>query len=72
MHELGKAIRVLTDPVQFILHHELHMKKVFAQWVPRLFTLKQKRNRIRTSAECLKLFKINSTDCLRRFVDAKN
>ena len=67
VRELGKALGIPIDRVHFILHHELHMKELCARWVPHLCTLEQKRNRMRTSAKFLQLFK-NSADFLRCFV----
>jgi histone-lysine N-methyltransferase SETMAR len=68
VRELAEAVGISTERVHFILHHELHMKKICARWVPRLLTPEQKRIRMTTSAECLKIFKKDSTDFLRRFV----
>jgi histone-lysine N-methyltransferase SETMAR len=68
VRELAEAVGISTERVNFILHHELHMKKICARWVPRLLTPEQKRIRMTTSAECLKIFKKDSTDFLRRLV----
>jgi transposase len=57
VRELAEAVGISTERVHFILHHELHMKKICARWVPRLLTPEQKRIRMTTSAECLKIFK---------------
>ena len=44
------------------------MKKLWARWVLHLLTLKQRRNRMRTSAGFLRLFKKNPADFLWCFV----
>lgn len=66
--ELAEAMGISIERTYFILHNELDMKKLCARWVPRLLTPEQKRNRMRTSADCLEVFKKNPTDFLRRFV----
>ena len=68
VRELAETIGISIDRVHFILHHELHMEILCAQCLPCLSTLQQKRNCMRTSVECLQLFKKNSADLLRRFV----
>lgn len=44
------------------------MKKVSAQWVPRLLTVKNKRRGLSMSKQCLHLFKRNRQDFLHRLV----
>lgn len=68
VRELAEAAGISTERIHYILHQELHMKKICARWVPRLLTPEQKRIRMRTSLECLELFKKDSMDFLRRFV----
>ena len=36
--ELTGALGISINRKHFILHHELHMKKAYARWVPRLLT----------------------------------
>ena len=68
VRELAEAISISIDKVHFILLLELDTKKLCAWWVLRLFIVEQKRNRMRTSAGCLQVFKKYSTESLRRFV----
>jgi len=56
------------DRVGHILHEILGMRKLSAQWVPRLLTPDNKRNRETTSEQCLTLFKRSPKGFLRRFV----
>jgi len=56
------------DRMVHILHEILGMRKLSAQWVSRLITPDNKRNRETTSEHCLTLFKRNPKEFLRRFV----
>ncbi|KAK5645801.1 hypothetical protein RI129_004265 [Pyrocoelia pectoralis] len=66
--KLAEAIRIATERVHFILHNELHMKKLCARWVPRLLNPEQMRIRMRTSAGNLRVFAKNPVEFFRRFV----
>lgn len=68
VRELAEATNISSERVHFILHNELHMKKLCARWVPRLLTPEQMRVRMRTSADNLQVFERNPTDFIRRFV----
>ena len=58
VREIVEAVGISIDPEHFILHHESYMNILYTRQVPRLFTLEQKQNRMRTSAECSQLFKV--------------
>ena len=60
--DLAKAVGILIYRIHFNLNHKLHMKEMCPRWVPRLPTLEQKRNHMRTSIDWLQLFKKNSAD----------
>jgi len=68
MREIAEATGISIERIHFILHNELNMKKLSTRWVPRLLTAEQKRVRMRTSANCLEVFKKNPLDFIRRFV----
>jgi len=51
-----------------ILHDHLHMRKLFARWVPRVFTEERKENRIIASERGLEMFKRNLTEFVSRLV----
>ncbi|GAB1864078.1 Mos1 transposase HTH domain-containing protein [Camponotus japonicus] len=55
----GDIINISIERVQNILHEKLGMRKLSARWVPRLFTVEQKRNHMTTSEHCLDMFKRN-------------
>ena len=67
MCDLADIKKISVDRVHNILHEHLHMKKLSAQWVPRLLTVDQKRIRFNISQECLDRFKCNPMKFLRRF-----
>jgi histone-lysine N-methyltransferase SETMAR len=68
VREIAETIDISKEHVGYILHEELHMKKLCARWVPRLLTADQKRTRMKISEQCLERFSKNKTDFLRRFV----
>lgn len=68
VRELAEAVGISTGSVVSILHNDLGMRKLTARWVPRLLTIDQKRERVRTSQHCLDMFKRNPADFLRRIV----
>ena len=51
-----------------ILTNDLKMTKVSARWVPRLLTPEQKRTRLITSRDNLRMFDMDPADFLARFV----
>jgi len=53
---------VMNISTKRILHNELNMKKFSTKWMPCLFIAQKKRVRIRTSANCLEVFKKNPTN----------
>jgi len=63
MRELVEA----TDTVISILHEQLGMKKPSARWVPCLFTVDHKHDRVTISKQCLEMFR-NPDEFLRRFI----
>ena len=68
IREIADIVNISIERVQNILHEKLDMKKLSARWVPRLLTVEQKRNRMKTSEHCLDMFKRNPKEFLRRFV----
>jgi len=66
--EIAETVGTSKDRVCHILHEILGMRKLSAQWVPRLLTWHNKRNRKTTSEQCLTLFKRNPKEFLRCFV----
>lgn len=66
--EIARIVGISTERIHHILHVELGMSKLSARWVPRLLNADQKRERVRTSSDNLKLFNKNQVDFLRRFV----
>jgi predicted DNA-binding transcriptional regulator len=68
VREIAETVGISKDRVGHILHEILGMRKLSVRWVPRLLTPDNKRNRETTSEECLRLFKRNPKEFLRRFV----
>ncbi|XP_012060732.1 PREDICTED: uncharacterized protein LOC105623969 [Atta cephalotes] len=68
IREIANIVKISTERIQNVLHETLGMKKLSAKWMPRLLTVKQKRNRMKTSKHCLDMFKRNPEKFLRRFV----
>lgn len=68
LRELVEMTGISYERVFNIIHNILGMRKLSARWVPRLLTPEQKRVRETTSAECLRMFKGNPREFLRRFV----
>jgi hypothetical protein len=66
--EIAETTSISKERVGYILHEELDMKKLYARWVPRLFTADQKRTGMKISEQCLKRFNKNKTDFVRRFI----
>ena len=53
VREIAETTSISTEHVHNILHEHLHMKKLWARWVPRLLTIDQKRIRVTTSEQNL-------------------
>lgn len=69
VREIAEAVGISTGSVVSILHDCLGLRKLTARWVPRLLTIDQKRReRVRTSQQCLDLLNRNRTDFLRQIV----
>lgn len=68
VRELAEAVGISTERVHHILHEYLAMRKLSARWVPRLLTIDHKHNRVKSSKECLEMYKRNPNEFLRRFV----
>ena len=46
VREIAKMVNISTGSASTILNEKLVMKKVFSKWVPRLFTMEQKQQRV--------------------------
>ncbi|XP_012564605.1 histone-lysine N-methyltransferase SETMAR-like [Hydra vulgaris] len=66
--EIANRVNIFYERVFNILHKHLEMKKLAARWMPRVLTVDQKRNRVRTSQQCLDMFNCNQSEFLRRFI----
>ena len=55
-HQIADTLKILEGSVFTILHEHLSMGKLCSKWVPRLFTVDQKQQRIDDSERCLELF----------------
>jgi histone-lysine N-methyltransferase SETMAR len=64
VREIAETIGISKERVRYILHEELHMKKLCARWVPRLLTADQKRIRMKISEQRLERFNKNKTELL--------
>ena len=53
MRKIAETVDITKDCASHILHEILGMRKLSAQWVPRLLTPDNKRNRETTSEQCL-------------------
>ncbi len=61
-------VNVSIGSASTILHGKLGMKRVFSKWMPYLFTMEQKQQRIDNPENSLALFIRNKQDFLRWFV----
>lgn len=68
VREVANTMGISKERVGYILHKELHMKKLCARWVPRLLTADQKCIRMKISEQCLDRFHKDKTHFVRRFV----
>ncbi|XP_049873440.1 protein GVQW3-like [Pectinophora gossypiella] len=65
---LAEAIGISKDRIGAILHNHLHMKKVCARWVPKMFTPLDKQRLVTTSQEFLDICGDNPDDVFSRLV----
>jgi hypothetical protein len=68
VHEMAENIGISKERVGYILHEELHMKKIYARWVPCLLTADQKCTCMKVPEQCLEHFNKNKTDFVCRFI----
>ena len=68
MREIMESIGISNGSVVLILNDHLGMRKLSARWASHLLIIDKKRNRVKTSKECLALFNHNMDKFLRRFV----
>ena len=75
VHELAEMCKISKKRIGHILHDELHMRKLSARWVPRLFTIDQKDFDQYLNIEtmnilkvCLKLFQWNPQEFMHHFI----
>ena len=68
--EIAEALGISKDRVLFILHEDLHMKKINVKWVPHALNADQKLTRVLFSEHNLSKLSQNPTDFWRRFVTA--
>ncbi|KAF7278717.1 hypothetical protein GWI33_008093 [Rhynchophorus ferrugineus] len=54
-----RKARISKERVDFILYELLTLTKLCSKWVPRLFTVDQKQERVDDSEQCLAIFKRN-------------
>lgn len=66
--EVAKAIGVSIGTAIYVLNAKLAMKKWSTRWVPRLLTVDNNPMRLLTSQHCLKQFKGDLKNFLRRVV----
>ena len=68
VRELVEATGISYGTVISILHEQSGMKKLSARWVPRLFAVDHKRDRVTISKQCLEMFQRNPDEFLRRLI----
>ena len=68
LREIADTLKISYGSVYAILHEHLSMRKLLSKWVPRLFTVDQKRQRVVDSERCLELFRRNKPNFLRPYV----
>ena len=66
--EIAEELKISEGSVFVILHEHLSMRKLCSKWVPRLFTVNQKQQRIDDSDCCLQLFQRNKKEILHKHV----
>jgi histone-lysine N-methyltransferase SETMAR len=68
VREIAEPIGISKEHVRYIVHEQLHMKRLCARWAPRLLTADPKRTHTKISEQCLERFNKNKTDFVRRFI----
>jgi histone-lysine N-methyltransferase SETMAR len=68
VREIAETTGISKERVGYILHEELHMKKLCARWVPRSLTADKKRTHMKISEQCLERFNKNKTDFVCHFI----
>ena len=67
--KIADTIGISDERILYILHEELHMKKLFGKLVLHSLTIQQKtESKNKISQRNLKRFKQNQTDFVRRFI----
>ena len=66
--EITDILKISYGSIYAILHEHLSMRELFSQWVPRLLTVDQTRQRVVDSERCLELLRRNKPNFLRRYV----
>ena len=59
LRETADTLKISYGSVYAIFHEHLSMRKLLSEWVPRLLTVDQKRQRVVDSERCLELFRRN-------------
>lgn len=65
--EIAEAVVIWKERVGYVLHEELHMKKLCTRWVLCMLTAHQKRIRVKIF-KCLEHFYKNKTDFVHWFI----
>ena len=68
LREIADTLKISDGSVYAILHEHLSMRKLLSNWLPRLLTADQKRQRVVDSESCLDLFRRNKPNFLHRYV----
>ena len=68
VQNLAETCGISVGSVHSILTDSLHTKKLSTRWVPRKLTVDQKRRRVDTSKELLRLYQQNPDNFLARIV----
>ena len=68
VRELADMVGISKSVVHRILAENSDMGKLYARWVPRLLTVKQKQRPEDVSIQCLAMFHTNEADFMRRFI----
>lgn len=65
LREIADTLKISEGSVH---KKDLYIRKLISKWVPRLFTVGQKQQRVDDSESCLELCNRNKKDLLRRYV----
>ncbi|XP_019875979.1 histone-lysine N-methyltransferase SETMAR-like [Aethina tumida] len=66
--EIEDIVKISSERVHHIIHEYSYMRKLCAKWVQLELTIDQKQQCVNDSDQCLKLFKRNKPEFLRRYV----